>query len=68
MRDGALLPGVKMPKLGPVPPDPHPDKRVQAMRESWDMRIIGWEGVWPDGFRPRSLARPAGMQLGRGAA
>lgn len=53
MRDGVLLPGTKMPALGPPPADPHPDKRVQAMRDAWDMRIIGWEGVWPDGVRPR---------------
>ena len=68
MRDGVLLPGMVMPVLGSPPPDPHPDKRVQQMRDAWDMRIIGWEGVWPDGVRPRFLTRYAGMQLGRGAA
>ena len=67
MRDGVLLPGMTMPALGPPPPDPHPDKRVQAMRDAWDMRIIGWDGVWPDGVRPRFLTRYAGMQLGREA-
>ncbi len=65
MRGGVLLPGMTMPALGPPPPDPHPDKRVQGMRDAWDMRIIGWEGVWPDGFRTRMLTRPAGFQLGR---
>ena len=68
MRDGVLLPGMAMPVLPPAPADPHPDKRVQAMRDAWDMRIIGWEGVWPDGVRPRFLTRYAGMQLGREAA
>jgi hypothetical protein len=68
MRNGTLLPGMQMPALGPPPRDPHPDKRVQAMRDAWDMRIIGWEGIWPDGVRPRFLARRASMQLGGGAA
>ena len=68
MRAGRLLPGMKMPELGPPPPDPHPDKRVQAMRDAWDMRIIALEGAWPDGVRPRFLTRYAGVQLGRGAA
>ena len=53
MRDGVLLPGMIMPVLPPPPADPHPNKRVQQMRDAWDMRIIGWEGVWPDGVRPR---------------
>jgi len=68
MRDGVLLPGMKMPELEPPPPDPHPDKRVQAMRDAWDLRIIAWDGVWPDGVRPRFVTRYAGVQLGRSAA
>lgn len=68
MRDGVLLPGMKMPELGPPPADPHPDKRVQAMRDAWDMRIIAWDGVWSDGVRPRFVTRYAGVQLGRSAA
>jgi hypothetical protein len=68
MREGVLLPGMKMPELGPPPPDPHPDKRVQTMRDAWDLRIIGWDGVWLDGVRPRFVTRYAGVQLGRSAA
>ena len=64
MSGGLLLPGMLMPTLGPPPPDPHPDKRVQALRDLWDLRIIGWDGVRPEGFRPRFLPRPAGVQLG----
>ena len=63
MRDGVLLPGMIMPALPPPPPDPHPNKRVQQMRDAWDMRIIAWEGVWPDGVRPRGGSPRIGVLL-----
>lgn len=63
MRDGVLLPGMAMPVLGPPPPDPHPDKKIQQMRDAWDMRIIAWDGVWPDGVRPRFVVRHMGVFL-----
>jgi hypothetical protein len=47
MWQGKLLAGVAMPKLGPPPPDPNTDREIQKMRDTWDMRIIAWEGVWP---------------------
>ena len=65
MRAGRLLRGMAMPKLPPPPLDPNPDKRVQAMRDAWDLRVIAWDGVWPDGVRPRFAGRRAGYQLGR---
>jgi DNA primase len=34
MRDGVLLPGMKMPALPPPPPDPHPNRAVQRMTTS----------------------------------
>ena len=52
MRDGVLLPGMSMPAIPAPPPDPHPDKRVQAMLDAWDMRIIGCDGIWPEAVRP----------------
>jgi len=63
MRDGVLLPGMIMPVLPPPPADPHPNKRVQQMRDAWDMRIIAWEGVWPDGVRPRGGSPRIGVLL-----
>jgi hypothetical protein len=63
MRDGVLLPGMVMPVLGPPPPDPHPNKKIQRMRDAWDMRIVAWDGVWPDGVRPRFVVRQMGMFL-----
>ena len=61
MRDGVLQPGMSMPALSAPPPDPHPDKRVQAMRDAWDMRIIAWDAVWPDGVRPNRGDRRLGV-------
>jgi hypothetical protein len=63
MRDGVLLPGMAMPVLPSPPADPHPDKRVQAMRDAWDMRILAWDSVWPDGVRPRHGDRHLGVVL-----
>ena len=68
VRSGMLMPGMVMPTLGPPPPDPHPNRKIQEMREAWDLRIISWEGIWPDGVRPGFHARRQGMHLGRGAA
>jgi hypothetical protein len=51
MRDGVLLPGMTMPVLGPPPPDPHLNPVVQRMRETWNLGIIAWDGVF-------SYARP----------
>ena len=67
VRSGMLMPGMVMPTLGPPPPDPHPNRKIQEMREAWDLRIISWEGIWPDGVRPGFHARRQGMHLGRGA-
>ena len=50
VRDGVLQPGMTMPRLNP-PPDPHPNREIQRMREIWDLRIIAWDGVWPRGAR-----------------
>jgi len=61
MRDGVLQPGMSMPALSAPPPDPHSDKRVQAMRDAWDMRIIAWDAVWPDGVRPHHRDRRLGV-------
>ena len=63
MRDGVLLPGMAMPVLPPAPADPHPDKRVQAMRDAWDMRIIAWDSVWPGGVRSNGGGRRLGVVL-----
>lgn len=60
MRDGVLQPGMSMPALLTPPPDPHPDKRVQAMRDAWDMRIIAWDAVWPK-RRPNGGDRRLGV-------
>jgi hypothetical protein len=57
MQSGVLLPGMVMPRLGPPPPDPHPDKRIQEMREAWDLRIVEWAGVWPLGYGRRLQRR-----------
>ncbi len=46
MSNGVLQPGMVMPALAPPPPDPHPNKAVQRMRDAWDMRIIGWDAIW----------------------
>ena len=62
MRNGVLMPGMTMPALGPPPPDPHPDQRVQEMREEWDMQIIAWDGVF-DQRRPRLSAWRMGLQI-----
>jgi hypothetical protein len=51
MRGGVLVPGRTMPALRPPPPDPHPNKKIQAMRDAWDMRIISWEGIWGRALR-----------------
>jgi hypothetical protein len=45
MQNGLLLPGMTMPVLGPPPPDPHPNRKIQAMRDAWCLKIIGWEAV-----------------------
>jgi len=57
MRNGVLQPGMTMPVLDPPPPDPHPNKVIQKMRDAWDMRIIAWDAVWPAGIRPRFRER-----------
>jgi hypothetical protein len=67
MRDSVLLPGMALPRLSAPPPEPHRDKVVQNMRETYDMRIIAWDGVWQNGRRPQFLTRHAGVQLGRDA-
>ena len=56
MRDGVLLPGMTMPVLGPPPPDPHPNPVVQRMRETWNLGIIAWDGVFSYA-RPMTAAR-----------
>ena len=56
MRDGILLPGMVMPALAPPPEDPHPNKKVQKLREAWDMRIIDWDAVWRVGPKKKALS------------
>ena len=56
MRDGALLPGMTMPVLGPPPPDPHPNPAIQRIREAWNLNIIAWDGVF-DRQRPMKAVR-----------
>jgi hypothetical protein len=57
MRDGVLQPGMVMPVLGPPPPDPHPNPKVQAIRDAWSLKIIAWEAVF-DARSPRFMCRP----------
>ena len=64
MRNGALLPGMAMPLLGPPPADPHPSKRVEEMRLQWDLRVIDWDGVWPVGRKDSLIVRRGGQQCG----
>ena len=64
MRDGILMPGMAMPKLGPPPADPHPNRRVQSMREAWDLRFIAWEGI--RGRRRHLCEKGGGYHVGGG--
>ena len=64
MRDGILMPGMAMPQLGQPPADPHPNPRVQSMREAWDLRFIAWEGVWRG--RRHCREKGGGYQVGGG--
>ena len=59
MQNGVLLPGMTMPALGPPPPDPHPNRVIQRMRDAWNLHIISWEAVWHM-RQPRWLYRRAG--------
>ncbi|HZT29520.1 MAG TPA: hypothetical protein VE999_03770 [Gemmataceae bacterium] len=65
MRDGLLLPGMTMPVLGPPPPDPHPNAAVHRLRETWNLNIIAWEGVF-NLRRPMTTARRILPDLWRG--
>jgi hypothetical protein len=47
MSNGVLQPGMVMPTLPPPPPEPHPDRTVQRMRDAWNMNIIGWDAIFP---------------------
>lgn len=58
MRNGVLLPGMVMPVLGPPPPERHPNKRVQQMREEWSLQIIALDGVWPSRYSSRAFRVP----------
>jgi len=55
MQDGVLLPGMRMPVLGPPPPDPHRNPIIQTMRDAWNLNVIAWDAVWDQ--RPRWLFR-----------